>query len=202
MSTPQYAMWYGSKRAGYMKVRRCSLCSPGWHSHLNGLQKVDLFWVLHPVFQTLKMVPVQAAAIICLEIADYALVARLYLRSRVRRKIKNRRVLKGNPVRKLINGDMSGAIVENEQHLPVGHAEVEVLQPFQEDVLRHPSFGVRAILASKVCPVDVLKAPEIGVLANDPEGNLVATIAVAADSDRDPFLVLFTAWLVNYLLYM
>ncbi|TPX30091.1 hypothetical protein SeMB42_g07915 [Synchytrium endobioticum] len=147
------------------------------------------------------MVPVQAAAIICLEISDYALVARLYIRCHVRRKIKNRRVLKGNPVRKLINGDMSGAIVENEQHLPVGHA-VEVLQPFQEDVLRHPSFGVMAILVSKVCPVDVLKAPGIGVLANDPEGNLAATIAIAADSHRDPFFVLFAAWLVHYLLYM
>ena len=85
---------------------------------------------------------------------------------------------------------MSVAIVQYEHHFLVGHATVEVLQPFQKNDMCHPFFAILPVLASKICAVDIFEAYGIGVLADYPKRKLVHAVTVALDNHNDPLLVL------------
>jgi len=99
-------------------------------------------------------------------------------------------VAKSDQLRQIGKRDVHAAVVQDQQHLAVCHPSIEVPQTLQEDDLRHPGLLVAAILTAKVLEIDMAEAARTGVLANDPEGDLVGTIANAADSQVDRFLVL------------
>jgi hypothetical protein len=71
--------------------------------------------------------------------------------------------------------------------------EVKPPEPLQKNFLRHPSARVVPVLAPKRVLVYVLETARVFILSNDPKQEPVATISIAADGERDPFLVLLMA---------
>lgn len=86
---------------------------------------------------------------------------------------------------------MSIVVVKNQEYFATRHAKVKNLQPFCKDDLGHPDLWVILVLAAEIVAVDVLETAWVLIFSDNPERELVCTIAITTDNPSDNLLVLF-----------
>ena len=94
-------------------------------------------------------------------------------------------------IRKLGQKDVGTAIVHDEKNFYVSHPKVKCFDPFKEHNLCHPNLCVVAVNATQIVEVDILEGVWILGLSNDPQWKFVRTVTIAANGEREAFLVLF-----------
>jgi len=89
---------------------------------------------------------------------------------------------------------MSATVVHNQNNITPCHPRIKPFQPLEKDDLCHPGLRVVSVLAPKAILVNVFEATRVFVFANDKKWKLVRAISIAAHSQHETLLVLFTSF--------
>jgi len=106
------------------------------------------------------------------------------------RQVENAGVAKDHVhLRKLLQGDVARAVVQQKEDLATLHLAIKVQQLESKDVLGHPRLCIGVITNAQRIVVDTLETTWIQVLADDHQWNLLANVRVCANDKNDVLLV-------------
>jgi len=92
-------------------------------------------------------------------------------------------------LRKLLQGDVARAVIQQKEDLATLHPMIKVQQPKSKDVLGHPRLCIGVITGAQHIAVDTFETTWIQVLANDHQRNLLVAIRVCVNDKSDALLV-------------
>jgi len=111
-------------------------------------------------------------------------------RGHVWRQVENAGVAKDHVhLRKLLQGDVARAVVQQKEDLATLHPTIKVQQPKSKNILGHPRLCIGVITGAQRIAVDTLETAWIQVLADDRQRNLLAVVQVCANDKNDALLV-------------
>jgi Ribonuclease G/E len=101
-------------------------------------------------------------------------ITRLDCQGHVWQQIENAGVAKDHVhLRKLLQGDVARAVVQQKEDLATLHPAIKVQQPESKDVLGHPCLCIGVITGAQRIAVDTLETAWIEVLVDDRQRNLL-----------------------------